>query len=162
MHETSHIQPLSTRPASPLPTQPAPDSSRLVMLWWHVGQFVSRLAREVSWNSLSDADQRRLEAVFELLQGEIHVARTKRKGKAATPVDKPQSTDDTDLRSQLIELGFTGVEADDLLSRYDRQSIERQLDWLPYRFPRNPRGLLRSAIADNWEQPRSLSDKEVK
>ncbi len=90
MHDATHTTTYSSRsrPASPLPVKPAPDSSRTVMLWWHLSQVIWRLAKRIEWNTLSADNVRRLDAILELLEGEIHLARTQAKTMAST--EKPR------------------------------------------------------------------------
>ena len=90
MHDATHTttHSLRSRPASPLPVKPANDSSRTVMLWWHLSQVIWRLARSISWTKLSAADRRRLDAVLELLEGEVHLARTE--ARKVTSTEKPR------------------------------------------------------------------------
>lgn len=81
---SSSAAPPSPRPASSLPDKPAPDSNRTVMLWWHLSQVIWRLARSIRWTTLKADDVRRLEAILELLEGEVHLARTEAEKARAT------------------------------------------------------------------------------
>jgi hypothetical protein len=54
------------------------------MLWWHLSQVLWRLTRHIPWAQMNAADRRRLDAVLELLEGEVHLARTQAQKVAAT------------------------------------------------------------------------------
>jgi hypothetical protein len=40
-----------------------------------------------------------------------------------------------------------------LLEKYPLELIERQLEWLPFRNPRDPAGMLIRAVQDDWDRP---------
>lgn len=92
MHDTPHSHLPRSRPASSLLTKPAPDSHRQVMLFWHLSQVVWRLVRNIPWAKLSGADRRRLDAVLELLEGEVHLARTEAEKAKATEKSRQVGT----------------------------------------------------------------------
>lgn len=57
------------------------------------------------------------------------------------------------LRRRLLDKGLTQEQADRLLASYPPESLERQLVWLPYRYARNPAGLLMAAIEGDYDAP---------
>ncbi len=73
-----------------------------------------------------------------------------------------QPAADTILQEQLVSIGFSDKTAAKLMREHDRQTIENQMTWLPYRTPaRSPAGLLRTAIEQGWPAPAKLRATEV-
>lgn len=68
----------------------------------------------------------------------------------------PQIEEDesvVELRRQLESAGVNRDQTYYLLGAYDRERIERQLVWLPYRNAKNPAGLLIAAIEGDYDEP---------
>jgi len=61
-----------------------------------------------------------------------------------------------ELKRQLFVLGVDQDRVDSLLLRFDRERIEQQLAWLPYRDARNPAAFLVAAIEHDYEPPLAL------
>lgn len=70
----------------------------------------------------------------------------------ALPQQKPAAS----LRRRLENCGLTREQAEKLLTAYNRERIERQLEWLPFRNAKNPAGYLLSAIERNYAEPLAL------
>jgi hypothetical protein len=51
----------------------------------------------------------------------------------------------------VLEVAPSVVEV--LLEKYPLELIERQLEWLPFRNPRDPAGMLIRAVQDDWDRP---------
>jgi hypothetical protein len=67
---------------------------------------------------------------------------------------KLQKTEGTEGAEQLEKMGFAGAVAEKLASSFPLEQIQRQIDWLPQRpAVRNPLGLLRTAIEQDWPAP---------
>lgn len=53
----------------------------------------------------------------------------------------------------LVTQGFRAQEAQRLASSHDSEVIARQVAWLPQRAPKNPLGMLKRAIENDWSEP---------
>jgi hypothetical protein len=62
----------------------------------------------------------------------------------------------TSLRRRLENTGLTREQAEKLLMTYNRERIEQQLSWLPYRKAKNPAGYLLAAIEGHYREPLAL------
>lgn len=60
---------------------------------------------------------------------------------------------DAMLRRRLSAVGVTREQADLLLARHRPEQITDQLDWLPYRYAKNPARFLIAAVEGNYEPP---------
>lgn len=66
------------------------------------------------------------------------------------------STDENAVVDLLIRQGFTKAAAVTLADSYSGEHILNQIEWFPLRSSaRNPLGMLRRAIEENWDEPRS-------
>jgi hypothetical protein len=61
-----------------------------------------------------------------------------------------------ELQRSLEAISITSEQALRLIGAYDRERIERQLAWLPYRDAKNPAGFLIAAIEHDYDEPLSL------
>jgi hypothetical protein len=68
-------------------------------------------------------------------------------------------TSDGSLADQLVQQGVTQPVAVQLAGRYPEE-CERQLEYLPYRDARNPAGVLRRAIEEQWPPPPRWNDAQ--
>ena len=57
------------------------------------------------------------------------------------------------VRRRCRHLGIADPIVDIWLERYSAQHIAQQLEWLPLRQPRDPAGMLVSAVQGNWDRP---------
>jgi len=64
------------------------------------------------------------------------------------------TSEQAELRAQLLEVGLLPEQADDLMRRYNGLRIRRQLAWLPRRQAKNAAGYLLAAIKDDYAAPR--------
>jgi hypothetical protein len=63
---------------------------------------------------------------------------------------------------KLMAMGFSEKTAAKLQREHSRETIEEQMQWLPFRTPaRSPAGLLRRAIEQHWSQPAKLGTSQV-
>ena len=58
-----------------------------------------------------------------------------------------------DLRRRLLNVGIASEQTESLLSGFEAERIERQLQWLPFRHARNPSAYLVAAIVGDYEEP---------
>ena len=57
------------------------------------------------------------------------------------------------LASQLIVHSISRTKAIELVNRFSKEEIERQITWLPYRAAKTRASLLIAAIENNYEPP---------
>lgn len=72
----------------------------------------------------------------------------------ATPAKEPLSQ--AGIESSLVNLGVSEDWAHYLAENYPLESIRRQIEWLPYRNPRNKAAMIQKAIQEDWEGPKTL------
>jgi len=59
----------------------------------------------------------------------------------------------SELASLLTEQGLSAKDAVTIALEYPEEVIRQQVEWLPLRNPKNPAGMLRQAIREEWEAP---------
>ena len=59
----------------------------------------------------------------------------------------------------LVEVGIGVRKAENLVSHFPKEQIQKQLRWLPFRAARRPASLLISAIEHDYDSPAYASDK---
>ncbi|TWT51714.1 hypothetical protein KOR42_34010 [Thalassoglobus neptunius] len=75
--------------------------------------------------------------------------------------DKQQDTAVKLAKEKLIDAGFDRRTATELASKRGLGVIERQINWLDHRNPRDSRvGMLRKAIEEDWEKPIAIKQRE--
>jgi len=58
-----------------------------------------------------------------------------------------------ELRRRLLNVGIASEQTEYLLSHFEAERIEKQLQWLPFRHARNPSAYLVAAIVGDYEEP---------
>ncbi len=77
--------------------------------------------------------------------------------KKGEKVALPQlSSEERNLRDDLLAVGLLPQQADDLMKRFDAVRIRRQLAWLPLRMAKNKAGYLMAAIKDDYAAPKGV------
>lgn len=73
------------------------------------------------------------------------------------------SFEGSDIIQKLCAFGFQRRDAEHLASHHPAERIQAQLAWLPQRYknPRNPLGLLRRAIEEDWTSPSAFSEPQT-
>ena len=81
---------------------------------------------------------------------------------ASTTSPSPSHQDEvkTKLKQQLLKAGVDEDGTQWLLSTFEPERIQRQLDWLAYRQVRNPAGFLMAAIENDYEAPFALRQQQ--
>jgi hypothetical protein len=83
----------------------------------------------------------------------VEVTAARRSG-GRTAVAVSSEEDRQAARQMLTDVGFDEWASEELAARYPVERIVRQIDWLALRRPsRNPLGLLRRAIEEDWQKP---------
>ena len=71
---------------------------------------------------------------------------------ALNPDDIPLSERDQ-LILELVHVGVSLRKAESLVRRFPALTIQRQLDWLPYRSARRPASMIIAAIENDYDEP---------
>ncbi len=64
------------------------------------------------------------------------------------------------IRQQLRDVGVEEEWVDYLMEKFDRERIQRQLQWLPYRKAQKPARMIVSAIEKDYEEPYALRPRK--
>ncbi len=78
----------------------------------------------------------------------------------STGRENGQGAEQSKLRQQLVAVGIDAEGIEWLLSTFEVERIQRQLEWLPHRRVRNPPGFLMAAIEHDYEAPFALRQRE--
>jgi hypothetical protein len=91
----------------------------------------------------------------------VEVTAASRSG-GRTAVAVSSEEDRQAARQMLADVGFDDHASEELSVRYPVERIVRQIDWLALRRPsRNPLGLLRRAIEEDWQKPQAAKSWDV-
>ena len=79
----------------------------------------------------------------------------------SSPTEENLPEEQKNICNKLIEIGITKQIAKDLIETYSLKSINDQIEWLEYRNPKDPQGMLIQSIKEAWAIPNELKSLEL-